>query len=545
MVLSLAACGLSDGRVPSGSGFVTVTPGPTSVETATTASTPVVIVVATATYTTQPATATPTSTATNTPTPTPCVPGADFIADVTIPDGTSVEPGSQFGKIWRVRNAGTCVWEAGYTVAFRYGAQLGAPSAAPIPAVRPGDLVDISLPMTAPTLPGQYQGTWRLRAPNGELFGPDLTVLIGVGPTPTPIPPPIPELPSCPANFANWPAAIANQLNQSGRNLTALRNWLKVCNVLTDNLGGVYPRAIQSSTPPDIVVVIHNLSAGLANPSGMLLVYHARGRTYSLAFQVSTSGRADLLTVEDLNADGRHEIVWTDTTCGAHTCSSTLSVERWSEAEYVHWIDDPPTTASASYDFADVTPEGSGKEILIHGGMIGSVGAGPQRPWTETYTSPAGGPYQLFSHIADPSPCLYHHILDANELFRGPNRDYDAIIAAYQDAINDPMLQACWSVPDELNRLRDFARFRLVLAYTATGQRSQAQAMRDAIGFPPLQGAADAFLDNYETSNSLSQACAATTAYAVANPASWDFLADWGYANPSFSAQELCPGFSG
>jgi hypothetical protein len=370
--------------------------------------------------------------------------------------------------------------------------------------------------------------------------------MVGPTPTPTPVPPPppIPELPSCPANFADWPATIANQLNQSGGNLTALRNWLKACNVLADNLGGVYPRAIQSSTPPDIVVVIHNLSAGLVNPSGMLLVYHARGGAYNLAFQASTTGRADLLTVEDLNADGRQEIVWTDTTCGAHTCSSTLSVEQWSGTGYVHWVDDPPTTASASYDFADVTPEGSGKEILIHGGMIGSVGAGPQRSWTETYFSPSGGPYQLFSRVADPSPCLYHHILDANELFKGPSRDYDAIIAAYQDAINDSTLQACWSVPDELNRLRDFARFRLALAYTATGEDSQAQAMRDAIGFPPLQGVADAFLDNYEVSNSLSQACVATTAYAVANPASWDFLADWGYANPSFSAQELCPGFS-
>ena len=33
---------------------------------------------------------------------------AQFIADVTIPDGTHFTPGAAFKKTWRIRNIGTC-----------------------------------------------------------------------------------------------------------------------------------------------------------------------------------------------------------------------------------------------------------------------------------------------------------------------------------------------------------------------------------------------------------------------------------------------------
>ena len=89
--------------------------------------------------------------------------------------------------------------------------------------------------------------------------------------------------------------------------------------------------------------------------------------------------------------------------------------------------------------------------------------------------------------------------------------------------------------------LRDFGRFRLVVAYVAEGQFSQAESIRAQISSPALLGAADAFLSSYNTSGSLPQACADTTAYSVANPDSWQYLADWGYANPSFAAEDLCP----
>ena len=47
---------------------------------------------------------------TNTPvvSPTAACDSALFVKDVTIPDGSQVEPGATFKKTWRLRNIGTC-----------------------------------------------------------------------------------------------------------------------------------------------------------------------------------------------------------------------------------------------------------------------------------------------------------------------------------------------------------------------------------------------------------------------------------------------------
>jgi Ig-like domain from next to BRCA1 gene/Bacterial Ig domain len=136
----------------------------------------------------------PTS-APGTPGPAACTNNSDFIADITIPDGSVVQPGSGFVKTWRVRNSGTCDWDSSYSIALAEGTPFGT-SSAPIPAAAQGALVDISLSMSAPSAPGSYTGTWRLRGGDGTSFGTDLTVVITVpkvnpaAPTRTPAPPP-------------------------------------------------------------------------------------------------------------------------------------------------------------------------------------------------------------------------------------------------------------------------------------------------------------------------------------------------------------------
>jgi hypothetical protein len=503
--------------------------------------TPTVTAIATAAIT---PTETPTLTPTRTPAPAACVPHSTFVTDVTIPDGTAVEPGKPFVKTWRVSNSGTCSWDGTYAIAFVQGELLGAPSLAPIPVAAPGVTVDISLQLVAPSTSGRYQGTWRLRAPDGTSFGTNLIVDISVsGPTPTvTLTPTRDGSLACPAEFAGYPDTIAAYLNDPGATLSGLAIWLKGCGVITDNLGGVYEYTLQGGPTPDALVVIHDM-VGAVGPEGMLLAYHASPNGYSLAYQAQAE-RIELLKVEDVNADSRPEIVWTSTSCGAHTCFSQLFVDRWNGEGYQGWIVGTPEMASADYTLADTVPDGSGQEILVHGGTIGSVGAGPQRAWTETYISPGGGPYELFSKVYDPSNCLYHHILDANERFnQGAVNGYGPAISAYQAAISDPNLEACHhgDLPDELVTLRDFGRFRLVVAYAAEGQLPQAESIRAQISSPALLGAADAFLSSYNTSGNLAQACADTTAYSVANPDSWQYLADWGYANPTFAAEDLCP----
>jgi hypothetical protein len=121
-----------------------------------------------------------------------CTLDSQYVADLTIPDGTVMGPGAAFVKTWRVRNSGTCDWEAGFQLVFVGGAQMSGPASAPLPAAAAGAEMDVSVNLVAPSSYGTHKGTWRIRATDGTVFGTNLTVVIEVPspathtPTPTP-----------------------------------------------------------------------------------------------------------------------------------------------------------------------------------------------------------------------------------------------------------------------------------------------------------------------------------------------------------------------
>jgi hypothetical protein len=97
-----------------------------------------------------------------------CTYKAVFVDDVTIPDNSVIPAGQAFVKTWRVRNEGTCIWGPTghnlHALAFTSGEQMGAPVEVPLPAeVRPGDTVDVSVTMQAPTAAGRYTSNWLFR----------------------------------------------------------------------------------------------------------------------------------------------------------------------------------------------------------------------------------------------------------------------------------------------------------------------------------------------------------------------------------------------
>jgi HEAT repeat protein len=104
---------------------------------------------------------------------------ATYVSDVTIPDGTVVNAGQSFTKTWRVKNSGLTGW-SGYSLAFVSGDQMGAPAFVSVPTTAPGAIVDISVPMIAPTEAGSHRGNWQMRTADGTVFGQDVFVLIEV-----------------------------------------------------------------------------------------------------------------------------------------------------------------------------------------------------------------------------------------------------------------------------------------------------------------------------------------------------------------------------
>jgi len=353
---------------------------------------------------------------------------------------------------------------------------------------------------------------------------------------------PQPDASGCSQRLADYPNLILSFLNTAGKTPADLQDWLSRCGALTGDPDAITTAALRSASSTDLIVTLHDPASPPPGGTGMLLIFHSSPTGYTLAHQAPGKGSVALLVVGDLNVDGRPDVVWADTSCGAHTCFTALQVDSWNGSGYADWIAGEPTMASAEYRFEDVTEKGAGLEVVARGGTISSVGAGPQRAWTETYVSPAGRPYTLFSQVYDPSPCLYHKILDANAaLDKWTTDGFDAAIDLYTQAINDKTLTTCGSIPNELTTLRDFARFRLSVALLATGRRAEATRVAGQITTPALSDAATTFFSAYRSSGSIIQACRDTNAYAQSHPATWEFMADWGYANPSFTAAEFCP----
>jgi len=114
----------------------------------------------------------PTNTPKPTATPIPCN-WVAFIKDVTVPDGTKKEPGVSFDKTWRLKNIGSCPWTSGYRLVFDHGDQMGAPAEMAFTSgvVNPGNVVDITVPLVAPSAPGTYQGFFKLKSSDGKIFG--------------------------------------------------------------------------------------------------------------------------------------------------------------------------------------------------------------------------------------------------------------------------------------------------------------------------------------------------------------------------------------
>jgi len=129
----------------------------------------------------------------NTPTGTPPAPAVSQnapcdnmagVADVTYPDNSVVAPGVVFIKTWSIKNLGPCSWDKNYRLIFGWGGAGTKWNTTP-PShlsadVLPGETIEVSVTLTAPTSPGNYSAFFRLQNAKGYNFGPAQTVVIVV-----------------------------------------------------------------------------------------------------------------------------------------------------------------------------------------------------------------------------------------------------------------------------------------------------------------------------------------------------------------------------
>ena len=104
-----------------------------------------------------------------------------FISDVTVGEGESVPPSTNFVKTWTVKNSGSTPWPLGCTLKLASGHAMGVRSVSiSVPALAAGASANFSVQMTSPNETGIYESQWRISTPTGVFFGDPIWSIVNV-----------------------------------------------------------------------------------------------------------------------------------------------------------------------------------------------------------------------------------------------------------------------------------------------------------------------------------------------------------------------------
>ena len=100
-----------------------------------------------------------------------CSASASLVGE-TYPDGTIVQPGETFTKVWHVQNSGTCTWDSTWQLIYYSGDLMDGSTVYSFPQpAQPGQTVEVPIILRAPAQNGNYTGEWMLKSPWGQSFG--------------------------------------------------------------------------------------------------------------------------------------------------------------------------------------------------------------------------------------------------------------------------------------------------------------------------------------------------------------------------------------
>ncbi|XP_028924211.1 protein ILRUN isoform X4 [Ornithorhynchus anatinus] len=108
------------------------------------------------------------------------VPSMSFVEDVTIGEGESIPPDTQFTKTWRIQNSGTEAWPPGVCLKYVGGDQFGHVNMVMVRSLEPQEMADVSVQMCSPSTAGMYQGQWRMCTATGLYYGDVIWVILSV-----------------------------------------------------------------------------------------------------------------------------------------------------------------------------------------------------------------------------------------------------------------------------------------------------------------------------------------------------------------------------
>ena len=285
----------------------------------------------------------------------------------------------------------------------------------------------------------------------------------------------------------------------------------------------------------------------VVNGNGVIFRYHGAPSSDIYNFTAP-----DIIDVADLTGDGLPELIADAHSCGANTCFGNYRIIGQTAAGLADRAQRPPSsdtdpgnTINLSYPEPRVQDvDGDGQpEFVIHGGMLGSAGAGVVRPYTEIWRWD-GTAVTLAERVLDPTSYRHHILYEAND--RLAAGDLDGALTLYEAAINDPALvndPFAYTPEQVYGDISRFAAFRLVLidllqgnAERANGRLAWLQANHPEAA---VTQAAAALIAGWSGPEGQAALCEQVEAAVGENPTG--ALADMGYGNPTLTAADYCP----
>ncbi|MDH5507270.1 MAG: hypothetical protein OEZ02_08625 [Anaerolineae bacterium] len=305
-------------------------------------------------------------------------------------------------------------------------------------------------------------------------------------------------------------------------------------------------------TKDEIVVAIQDPAAQKVPSPGALLVYTCQGERFALAQIVLSQeflSAPMIIHMQDLNADRRQELIYSSSSCGAHTCFEAVQILGWTGSAFENLLDGgtddlpAPNMQITDYDLDGVY------DLEVVGNGFGSVGAGPQRQVTRIWRyDPESGRWKIADESTGASNYRIHALHDADTTLR--RGDYQIAIVLYNQVIHDDALLDWADKDNERLNLSAFAHFKTIVAYAFMDNLEQAleffQSMSAAFPTGPQRSYVDlaqAFLNAF-TAAGREAGCAAAHTFARENESR--ILAPlgsavFGYANPDYAPEDVCP----